>query len=230
MCGRFTVTQPDPAQITQQFHLTALPAQIAAALHPRYNIAPTQPVLAVSQNAQGENELSFMHWGLIPSWSKDVTIASKMINARSETLAEKPSFRVAFSKRRCLILADGFYEWKTDPDQRKSPYRITLQNGELFAFAGLYEYWTEPSGGLKITSCTLITTEPNALMATIHHRMPVILNPEQYGQWLDYQTTDSKKVAPLLTQYPADQMRLYPVSREVNQARNDHAGLVQPLN
>jgi putative SOS response-associated peptidase YedK len=222
MCGRFTLTNVDPNAIAQAFALDALPPEMP----PRYNVAPTQPVAAVFQNAEQKNEFAWMRWGLIPSWSKDASIAGKLINARAETLPEKPSFRAALSKRRCLIVTDGFYEWKADGKQPKIPMRITLENGGLFGFAGLYERWTDPAGGDALTTCTIITTAPNELMASIHNRMPAILAPDSYAAWLDYRVTDAAKVIPLLTPYPAQKMAAYPVARLVNNARAEGPELI----
>jgi putative SOS response-associated peptidase YedK len=175
MCGRFTIANPDVGQIAEQF---ALPNVPQVTFEPRYNVAPTQAVAVVFNDAESKNHLDFMFWGLIPSWSKDATAASKMINARAETVAEKPAFRSALSKRRCLIIADGFYEWKAETGSTKQPMRITLKDGALFGFAGLYERWTEPNSGEMIPTCTIITTIPNGLMAPIHNRMPVIIPRE----------------------------------------------------
>jgi putative SOS response-associated peptidase YedK len=226
MCGRFTLTNPDPAAIAEQFHLPSVP-QLAP---PRYNVAPTQPIAAVIHTAEGANQLQYMFWGLIPSWSKDGSSASKMINARAETVAEKPAFRAALAKRRCLIIADGFYEWKTEAEGPKTPMRIGVTEGNgLFAFAGLFEKWAHPDSAEWITTCTIITTAPNALMRSIHNRMPVILPPEHYAAWLDYKTTDTSKVLPLLTAFPPDKMRAYPVSRAVNNPRAEGPELIQPI-
>ncbi|MBI3363071.1 MAG: SOS response-associated peptidase [Chloroflexi bacterium] len=178
MCGRFTLTV-DPAALQAAFPGIAVPAD----LPPRYNVAPTQPVAVVANN--GQNKVEFFRWGLIPSWAKDISIGSRLINARAETLAEKPSFRAAFKKRRCLILADGFYEWRQDAGNKaKTPMVIRLKSGEPFAFAGLWELWRSADDD-TILSCTIVTTEPNSLMEKIHNRMPVILKPEDYTLWLD---------------------------------------------
>jgi len=224
MCGRFTIANPDPGQIAQQFELPSVPT-----LEPRYNVAPTQSVAVIFNDAEGKNHLDYMFWGLIPSWSKDASSASKMINARAETVAEKPAFRSAMSKRRCLIVADGFYEWKTEDAGSKQPMRITLKDGEFFGFAGLYERWTEPNSGEMIPTCTIITTMPNSLMAPIHNRMPVIIPRDQYKTWLDYKTTDATKVLPLLAPYDAEKMRAYPVSRAVNNPKANGADLIQSV-
>lgn len=224
MCGRFTLANPDPNAIEEQFNLPEVP-QLAP---PRYNIAPTQPVAAIINAADGQNHLQYMFWGLIPSWSKDGSGASKMINARAETVAEKPAFRAALSKRRCLIIADGFYEWKAEADGTKTPMLIGVEGG-LFAFAGLYEKWSHPDSAEPITTCTIITTQPNSLMASIHNRMPVILPAEHYAAWLDYKTTDTTKVLPYLGAYPPAKMMAYPVGRMVNNPRAEGPDLIRPV-
>lgn len=169
MCGRFTLTV-DPADLQDTFGDYVFPSQFA----PRFNISPTQPVLAIPND--GKNKADFFMWGLIPSWAKDPTIGSRLINARGETLAEKPSFRGSFKYKRCLILADGFYEWKTQPGSKiKTPYFIYMKDRKPFVFAGLWDTWNSPDGS-SVRSCTIITTEPNELMSTLHNRMPVILN------------------------------------------------------
>jgi putative SOS response-associated peptidase YedK len=224
MCGRFTLTELDPDLIAKTFSLES----VIPDLPPRYNIAPTQPVAAVIRDAEsGRNALAVMRWGLIPHWAKDPTIGSRMINARAETVADKPSFRVALCRRRCLIVADGFYEWQPQPDGPKAPVYITLRDHVPFGFAGLYERWTEPESGEVLTTCTIITTRPNDLLAPIHNRMPVILPRAAYDRWLDPAITDGAQVTPLLKSYPADQMIAYPVSRRVNSPANDDPGLIE---
>lgn len=224
MCGRFTLTV-DPDELQQQFGLAAPPP---ADLVPRYNIAPTQPV-AVIPNAP-ERRLELFQWGLIPSWAKDPKIGNKMINARAETLAEKPSFRSALKRRRCLVVADGFYEWKKDGTRKqgKQPMYITLADGRPFAFAGLWEVWRNPADEL-IKTCTIITTEPNELLAEIHNRMPAILPPEAYDKWLTPGDLDAAQALPLLSPYPAGRMRAVPVSTLVNSPAVDSEQLVLPL-
>ena len=217
------MTEIDPTVLTAAFDLDGVPD-----LSPRYNIAPTQPVATVVRDAEsGRNRLAIMRWGLIPSWAKDPTIGSKLINARGESVAEKPSFRAALRARRCLIVADGFYEWQAQDDGPKQPLFITLQDRQPFGLAGLWERWTEPESGETVTTCTIITTAPNALMATIHNRMPVILPREAYAAWLDPAQTDSQRVVPLLKPYPADLMTAWPVSRKVNSPANDDASLIE---
>ena len=178
MCGRFTLTV-DPADLQRTLELSELPAD----LHPRYNIAPTQPV-AVVTSAQ-DRKVEKFQWGLIPAWSKDPSMGSRMINARAETLHEKPAYRVPFARKRCLILADGFFEWQR-LEKGKRPFFIRLESHEPFAFAGLWDHWSSPEGDEKRT-CTIITCEPNELMAELHNRMPAILDRTSMWDWLDPQ-------------------------------------------
>jgi putative SOS response-associated peptidase YedK len=183
--------------------------------------------VAVAPN-DGLLKLDFYVWGLIPSWAKDPAIGSRMINARGETLAEKPSFRSAFRRRRCLIPADGFYEWQQVPGHKtKTPMYIRLKSGEPFAFAGLWESWNAPDGS-NILSCTIITTSPNALMQPIHNRMPVILPASAYAQWLEPGEQNPADLQPLLQAYPPEEMTAYPVSTLVNRPENDVAACIQP--
>jgi putative SOS response-associated peptidase YedK len=194
---------------------------------PRYNIAPSQPVAVVPND--GLLKLDYYVWGLIPSWAKDPSIGSRMINARGETLAEKPSFRAAFRRRRCLILADGFYEWQQTPGGKtKTPMYIRLKSGEPFAFAGLWESWNSPDGS-QVLSCAIITTEPNPLMAKIHNRMPVILPQAAHMPWLHSGEADTKALSALLKPYPAEEMVAYPVSKLVNSPANDVPAVIEPL-
>ncbi len=221
MCGRFTLTV-DPADLQEAFPWLAIPE----GARPRFNIAPTQPVAVVPNT--GENRLDFYTWGLIPSWAKDPEIGNRLINARAETLAEKPSFRTAFRRRRCLILADGFYEWRLNPDGKsKTPMYIRLASGKPFAFAGLWELWNS-SDGSQIYSTTIITTQPNALMQSIHNRMPVILPPETYARWLEPAERKPKELTDLLQPFPAEAMTAYSVSRLVNSPDNDRPECIQP--
>ncbi len=221
MCGRFTLTLNGVA-LQQAFPQFLIPAQV----QPRYNIAPTQPVAVVPND--GQKRLDFFVWGLIPSWAKDPTIGRRMINARAETLAQKPSFRAAYRRRRCLILADGFYEWQRVDPGPKIPYRITLRDGQPFAFAGLWETWLAPDGS-EVRTCAIITTQPNELIAPIHNRMPVILPPEAYDRWLSPEEQSATALQSLLRPYPADAMRMYPVSRQVNNPRLDDPACIEPL-
>lgn len=221
MCGRFTLSLA-ARQMEMAFPWLSMPVE----LEPRYNIAPTQPVAVVPNN--GKNQLDFFHWGLIPFWAKDPGIGSRMINARSETLAEKASFRTAFRRRRCLVLADGFYEWRSDAGKRtKTPMYIRLKSGAPFAFAGLWETWRSPDGSV-LPSCTIITVRPNALLEPIHDRMPVILSPEQYQLWLSPEEQLPDRLQPLLVPFPAEEMTAYPVSRLVNNPRSDSVDCIIP--
>lgn len=220
MCGRFTLIA-EGSQLALALGLSEPPTQMA----PRYNIAPTQPVAVVRHDGKKERELTHMHWGLIPSWSKDLSWAGRMINARSETVAEKPSFRNAFKHRRCLIPTTGFYEWQKTPDG-KQPILITA-DAEIMAFAGLWEHWSSPDGS-EIESCTIVTMAPNELMAQVHNRMPVILKPEDFDLWLD-RHAPLPAVESLFKPYPQAEMHLTPVSKYVNNARNDGPRCIEPL-
>ncbi len=176
----------------------------------------------------GRNAVEFFRWGLIPGWAKDPAIGHRMINARAETLAEKPSFRTPLRRRRCLILADGFYEWRKDPGGKtKTPMYIRLSNGAPFAFAGLWDLWRGPDDS-PVTSCTIITTSPNDLLAPIHNRMPVILPADAYEQWLDPDEQPADRLTPLLNPYPAREMTAHAVSRTVNNPRTDSPDCVKP--
>ncbi|MCB0168708.1 MAG: SOS response-associated peptidase, partial [Anaerolineae bacterium] len=178
MCGRYSL-KANAQKLAEAF---VDYASVPTDMPPRYNIAPSQPVAVIANNDR--HQVEFFQWGLIPSWAKDPKIGNRMINARSETLAEKPSFRTAYRRRRCLVLADGFYEWRRNPDKSKTPMYIQLEEQAPFAFAGLWEVWHSPQDD-TILSCTILTTEPNDLMTTIHNRMPVILPRDAYAQWLD---------------------------------------------
>ena len=214
MCGRFTLRTSNKA-LTKAFDL--LDADMADLLRPRYNIAPTQQVAAIRVQDNGRRRLVLLKWGLIPSWAKDPAIGNRMINARGETVATKPSFRSAFKSRRCLILADGFYEWQKR-GATKQPYCIGLSSGQPFAFAGLWEHWH--LGDQTIDSCTIITTTANELMEPLHDRMPVILPSSRFDQWLDAES-DRSDVEKLLQPYPAGEMAAYRVSTVVNHPRNE---------
>ena len=220
MCGRFTLYHA-PDEVAARFE-----ASDTLEAEARYNIAPTQNVAVVTQN--GTRHLDNYHWGLIPSWAKDPAIGSKMINARAETLAEKPSFRTALTRRRCLIPADGFYEWQAPAEGAKggkTPTYLHRKDSGLFAFAGLWDEWHAPDGS-PLRSCTIITTTPNSVAAAIHNRMPVILRPEYEAFWLDTKITDSRDLLSLLVPYPSEEMESYPVSRRVNMPVTDDAELI----
>ena len=220
MCGRFNLQTP-AADLVKFFDLLRTPG-----LQPRFNIAPTQPTLVIRRTDTGRSP-DLLHWGLIPSWSKDPKIGSRMINARGETVAEKPSFRAAFKRRRCLIPASGFYEWKKN-GATKQPYHIGMQNDQLFAFAGLWEYWKGADDSV-IESCTIITTEANQLLADLHDRMPVILYSEDYDCWLDSENDDKDELQSLLVPHDPDAMVFYPVSTIVNNPRNEVPDCVEPI-
>ena len=209
MCGRFSLTVNE-AELNLRFELEGGDAPYV----PRYNGAPTQKLAVIT----GENphKLSHFRWGLIPPWAKDISIGNKMINARAETITEKPSFRIPLFSRRCLVPSDGFYEWKQDVN--KQPYRIFVKINPVFSMAGLWERWISPEGEF-IESFNIITTEANSFMKPIHDRMPVILKPENEKMWLS--SKDSREILGLLTSYPAELMDAYPVSKLVNSPRND---------
>ena len=219
MCGRFTLTA-DLDDLRAAFDGYSLPGMYA----PRYNIAPSQPVLAIPND--GTAAAQFFVWGLVPSWAKDPSMGARLINARSETLAEKPAFRGGFKYKRCLILADGFYEWQAGPGG-KQPHFIHLQGRRPFALAGLWDEWSAPEGG-ALRTCTIITTAPNPLMEPIHNRMPVILRPDAYAQWLDPNPARPADLQPLLAPFPAEAMAAYPVSTLVNRPANDRPECVLP--
>jgi putative SOS response-associated peptidase YedK len=224
MCGRYTL-RVSPAELAEIFETLR-----TIEWSPRYNIAPTQTVVAVRQSEQGDGrELALLRWGLIPSWSKDMKIGSSLINARADGVATKPSFRHAFKKKRCLIPADGFYEWQAVPGQKtKQPFHIGVRDVPVFAFAGLWEQWTDPEGKPVQTSA-IITTDANEAMQPVHNRMPVILDPADYDEWLDRDEQDAEKLQRLLKPFPADRMQLVPVSTLVNSPRNEKPECVQPL-
>jgi len=219
MCGRFSLTTPTEG-LRALFGFDELPN-----LPPRYNIAPTQPVAGVKLAGKTPKPtFTLFRWGLIPSWAKDPAIGSRMINARAETVAEKPAFRAPFRRRRCLIPADGFYEWEKLPDGRKQPWRITLEGGVPFAFAGLWDDWLGADGS-EVESCTIVTTDAAPSIAKIHHRMPVILDPADFGMWLRG-TTDEAQA--LLHPYRGA-IAAYRISTRVNSVRNDDEAILEPV-
>jgi putative SOS response-associated peptidase YedK len=216
MCGRFTLSAPSE-EIGDLFGV-----EIGAALAPRYNIAPTQPVVAVRVEG-GRRRLVRLRWGLIPAWADDPAIGNRMINARAETAAEKPSFRQAFRSRRCLVAADGFFEWQKRAG-KKQPFHIHLRDRGPFAIAGLWERWSK--GSEPVESCTLLTTSANALVSPIHDRMPVILAPADFDTWLDPALTDVERVQALLRPHDAGAMAATPVGTLVNNPRCDEPACV----
>ena len=215
MCGRFTLRHP------RRVRIWGVPDADLFDINPRFNIAPSQKILAVTQVGE-RRALSLLDWGLVPSWSKE---AIGLINARAETLEEKPSFSESFQRRRCLIPADGFYEWKKQGKLRQ-PYFFQLKDETPFAFAGIWDEWRRD--GVSITSCAIITTTPNELLASIHDRMPVILHPEAHDEWLDARTLPSELTG-MLSPFPASAMKSYPVGSDVNQAKIDEEHLVQQV-
>lgn len=222
MCGRFTLFS-DFNAIIERFNIEAA---IGEDLYlPSYNIAPSQSVLSVINDGT-KNRLGYLRWGLIPSWAKDEKIGYKMINARAETILEKPSFRNAFKKRRCLVVADSFYEWKRDRSKTKIPMRIKLKSDGLFAMAGLWEPWKSPAGH-SVFSCTIITTTANNLMKSIHDRMPVILKPEDEQTWLNPTNMDPEGLNHLLKPLPEEFMEAYEVSSLVNSPKNNSPRLIE---
>lgn len=228
MCGRFLLTAPSEA-LRRLFGFPEQPN-----LAPRYNIAPSQAVAAMLRDAAAERHFTWMRWGLLPSWSKaegsrEGPQRAALINARAETVAEKPSFRAAFAERRCVVFADGFYEWRQDGNRQ--PYCVRLAGGDPFAFAALWEPVAdagagEPQATAELRGCALLTTQANAKMAEVHHRMPVILTPDQVGAWLDPSSTLNELQA-LLRALPTEAVRLTPVSKRVNRVGEDDAGLLE---
>jgi putative SOS response-associated peptidase YedK len=215
MCGRFTLATT-ASDLAREFEI-----EVAKSITSRYNIAPSQPILAIRQNESNKPILDVMKWGLIPSWVKNLdSWKSNLINARAETVAEKPSFRGAFKYRPCLIPVSGFYEWTKE----KQPYYFQLENSKLFALAGLWESWS--NGEDELVSCTIVTTEANREAAKIHHRMPVIIQPEDYPLWLG--KLDERKQ--LLTSLPEIDLNIYPVSKTVNSPKNDKSECIEPIN
>lgn len=221
MCGRFALIASAP-RLARLLGLMDVPE-----LPPRYNIAPSQSVAAVRTSRGDGPELVLMRWGLIPAWSKTPGKDYRMINAKAETLAERPAFRTAYRRRRCLIPADGFYEWKRLSD-RKQPYYLAMEDGEPFAFAGLWEQWRGPDEDI-IDSCAIITTEPNPVVAPVHNRMPAILGKQDFGAWLDPNHQDTNTLDALLKPYDASPMVATPVSAHVNNPRNDDSVCIEPI-
>lgn len=217
MCGRF-VQKSDLREIAPLFKAAIIESDIKAS----FNITPRQPVAVVME--KGQRKIVTMKWGLVPHWAKDESIANKLINARSETVTEKPSFRDSFKKRRCLIIADGFYEWQGS-GMAKKPFYINMNDDKPFGMAGLYDIWTNPAGE-KITTCTIITTEANDLMKPIHHRMPVILSEKDYDVWLNTEKTEENSLKSLMKPYDAEKMKAHEVGVLVNNPRNNNENCI----
>ncbi len=220
MCGRFALVATGE-EVAEHYQLPEVPFVV-----PRYNIAPTQPVAAVRLSNAGEREFTFFQWGLIPSWAKDPSIGSRLINARAETAVEKPSFRAAFKRRRCLLPATGFFEWRK-VDGRKQPMYIHETGSGIVSLAGLWEIWQAPDGG-ELETCTILTTGPNSLMEPIHDRMPVILDPLDYDMWLA-SDTPTDQLQHLLRPFDAERLLAHPVSTAVNKPQNDTPDVVIPV-
>ena len=220
MCGRYAFFSPAEA-VRRSFAVEAVPA-----LEPRYNVAPTQAVPAVREGPDGHRSVALLHWGLVPSWAKERALGNRMINARCETLAERPAFRRAYRSRRCILPADGWYEWQPGASG-KQPWFICAQDGGLLGLAGLWESWRAPDGGM-LESCAIITTDASASVAHIHHRMPVVLPAEAYGPWLDAAEHDSRDLGRWLAPCDPALLRAHPVSRRVNNPRHEGPELIEP--
>ncbi|MGR9105328.1 MAG: SOS response-associated peptidase [Gammaproteobacteria bacterium] len=224
MCGRYHIIPDAPAWL-KAFSLSAEAEETVSAIPPNYNVAPTQQIPIVRDNPQtGMREIVCVHWGLIPFWAKDAKIGYRMINARAETVAQKPAFRAAFRKRRCLIPANGFYEWQKRASG-KQPYLIRMKDGGPFAFAGLWESWHNPDDETNLQSCTIIVTAANRFMTAIHDRMPVILSRDDYPRWLDCEHQDTHS---LLASCPDEWLEAYPVSTYVNSPRHNDSRCIEP--
>jgi putative SOS response-associated peptidase YedK len=223
MCGRYAIY--GPISRANRDTIEFLGEEIE--FQPTYNAAPTQKLPVLRATAGGGRELRLLHWGLVPSWAKDPAIGARMINARSETVAEKPAFRAAFRRRRCLVPMCGFYEWQKSAG-RKVPHYVQLLNTEIFAAAGLHEHWAGKDGAEPIDSYTILTTNANEMMRALHDRMPVILHERDYEAWLDPKNDGAEALAKLLVPFPAEEMRAYPVSTRVNNTRNDEPALIDP--
>lgn len=222
MCGRFTLTAK-VEELAKLFGAGSYPSEFV----PSYNIAPSESIAVILEEPEdGERSIELLQWGLVPSWAKDPAIGNKMINARAETAHEKPSYRTAFKNRRCLVLADGFYEWRKTPDG-KQPHYIKMSDGSPFTFAGLWETWR--GGEDELRTCTILTTEANELMKPIHHRMPVILGSANHAAWLDQDLKDKDTLRDMLRAYPAPEMEAYQVSRVVNRPSNDTPECIRPV-
>ena len=216
MCGRFALKAP-PAELITRFGLDE-----CADFKPRYNIPPGTDIPVIRQSPEGKRVLHLLRWGLVPHWARDISIGTRLNNARGESVAAKPSFREAFKRRRCLVPASGFYEWKTE-DRIKQPYYISLKSGEPMALAGLWESWKAPDGNILRSVC-IVTTGANALMQPIHERMPVIIGPEHWQDWL---AEPVEKIGRLVTPCPDANLQAWPVSRRVSKTANDDAGLIE---
>ncbi|QYR23709.1 SOS response-associated peptidase [Paenibacillus sp. sptzw28] len=223
MCGRYTITVSlEELMLRYWIGDTAVPFH-----RPKYNVAPGQMVLAVVGDGT-RNRLGELKWGLVPSWADDPKIGNKMLNARSETVWDKPAFKQLIRRKRCIIPADGFYEWQKNSSGSKQPMRIVMRSRSLFSMAGLYDTWVAPDGR-KVSTCTILTTAPNELMAPIHDRMPVILEREDEALWLDRAFNDQRRLNQLLRPFPAEELEAYPVSAAVGSVANDEPSCIEPI-
>ncbi|MGH8130573.1 MAG: SOS response-associated peptidase [Steroidobacteraceae bacterium] len=220
MCGRYAFFSPAEA-VKRVFSLDEMPEQ-----EPRYNIAPTQSVPAVRAGEEGSRAFAMLHWGLVPKWAKERAIGNRMINARAETLAEKPSFRDALRRRRCLVIADGWYEWQVAPGG-KQPWFVHMKDSRPFAFAGLWERWKDPADGTMLESCTIVTTDASQSIRRIHERMPVVLAEADWDRWLDTAFSETDKLSELLRPFDPKALEAWPVSRQVNAPKNQGAELIE---
>ena len=224
MCGRFVLKAPF-SELVKLYNLT----NIGVNLEPRYNVAPTLDIPVVRSRSEHGRTLDMLRWGLVPWWAKDTKIGYSTINAKAETIATKPAFRDAFKARRCIIPADAFYEWKKLDVKRKQPYAIVPTKEPVFSFAGLWERWHNKATDERLTTCTIITTEPNELCAPIHNRMPAILGPESFSKWLGEENASGQELMSLLKPYPAERMRAYPIGAKVGNVKNEGAELLEPI-
>jgi putative SOS response-associated peptidase YedK len=222
MCGRFILKTPF-SELVRLYNLTN-----SVNLAPRYNVAPTQDVAVVRSSAEQGRTLAMVRWGLVPWWAKDLKMGASMINAQGETIATKPAFREAFQSRRCIVPADGFYEWKKLDAKRRQPYAIMPRDGGLFSFAGLWERWRDRASGETVQSCTIVTTQPNELCAPIHNRMPAILPQGAWGQWLGEKPASSNELLALLSSYPAEAMTAFAIGPRVGKVNNEGPELIEP--
>ena len=227
MCGRYT-NQYKWRDLVELYRITEPYITPISNMRPRYNMPPTDPGLVVRLDKEGRREPVMMRWGLVPSWSRDDKSGAAMINAKAETVAEKPAYRKAFASRPCLVVADGFYEWAKLGPKEKQPYFITLKNSEPFAFAGLWEWWRakdEPTESPSLETYTILTTAPNAVCAPIHNRMPLILTQDEWSNWL----ASPEARMQLLRSFPAERMECWPVGKAVGNVRNDDPSLIERI-
>jgi len=222
MCGRFALWNP-PGTISRIFKVS-----VPLDLSPRYNIAPSQKILTIRQQADQPREAVYCQWGLIPEWARDATIGYNLINARAESVSSKPAFKAAFRSQRCLIPASGFYEWK-EANNSKQPFLVLPEADDLFALAGLWNTWTDPQTNTAIATCAILTTEANSKLQGLHHRMPVIVNSSYFVRWLDPSVSDAADLDPIMQPCSPDTISYQPVSPTVNDTRNEDESLIEPV-